>query len=320
MATLGAPASIGTASVDWRAAAALSLAALFWSGNFIAGRALRDAVDPVTLNTLRWALAGALFLPFTARGLLQHAGVIRQHWRYVVALGATGIAGFHTMVYIALSQTMATHALLILALAPVAILAGSVAMGGSRPAWLQWAGAACSLGGAALLITRGDAMVLRSLDFNRGDLWMLAAVLVWAAYSLLLKRRPPGLSPTVSLAASMGCGLALMLPVYLLQWPSSHLDAGTAVWGALAYVVIFPSVLAFWLWNYGVARIGPERSGPFVNLMPIFGAVLAVAILGERIVPAQWPGAAMVLTGIVPVLFAGRSSKDSMPAPHRRRD
>jgi drug/metabolite transporter (DMT)-like permease len=295
-----------TSARDWTAPAALSLAALFWSGNFIAGRALRDDIDPVTLNTLRWVLASALFLPFAGPACLRHTAAIRRHWRWLLALGATGIAGFHTTVYVALTQTTATNALLVLALAPAGIVIGSALIGTSRPSVVQWAGSAVSLAGAAVLVTRADPEVLRELTINRGDLWMLAAVVIWAAYTLLLKRRPVDLPPTVTLAASMVIGAALMLPVALLTLPSAHLVISPGVLGAMAYIVVFPSVLAFWLWGYGVGRMGPERAGQFVHLMPVFGPVLAMAILGERIVAAQAVGALIVFTGIAGVVLGGR--------------
>jgi drug/metabolite transporter (DMT)-like permease len=290
----------------WAAPLALTLAALFWSGNFIAGRALRDDVDPITLNTLRWVLACALFLPFAWPACLRHASAIRRHWRLLLALGATGIAGFHTTVYIALAQTTATNALLVLALAPVAILIGSALTGASRPGAVQWAGSAVSLVGAAILITRADAEAARALRFNAGDLWMLAAIAIWAAYSLLLKRRPAELPPTVTLAASMVFGAGLMLPALVLGLPEARFAPTPGVLLPLAYIVVFASVIAFWFWDYGVARIGPERAGQFVHLMPVFGPMLATTILGERVLAVQAIGAVVVFAGIAAVVLGGR--------------
>lgn len=306
MAAKGGTDIAKTEQAGWSAPLALTLAALFWSGNFIAGRALRDDIDPVTLNTLRWTLAAALFLPLIAPACRLHARAICRHWRYLLALGATGIAGFHTMVYVALTHTTATNALLVLALAPAVIVLGAALIGGSRPAPLQWAGSALSLLGAGVLVTRADIDVLRALAFNPGDLWMLAAVVIWAAYSLLLQRRPQELPPTVALAASMGFGVALMIPAAAISLPALHLSPGAGFAWALAYIVVFPSALAFWLWGHGVARLGPARAGQFIHLMPVFGAVLAMAILGERIVAAQLAGAAIVFAGIAAVLVGAR--------------
>jgi drug/metabolite transporter (DMT)-like permease len=285
---------------------ALTLAALFWSGNFIAGRALRDDIDPVTLNTLRWTLACVVFLPFVAPVCRAHAGAVRRHLPYLLTLGATGIAAFHTAVYIALTQTTAANALLVLALAPVAILMGSALIRASRPTRAQWAGSAVSLAGATVLITGADIDVLRGLALNLGDLWMLAAVVIWAAYTLLLKRRPADLPPTVTLAASMIIGTGLMLPLALLNLPWAHLAITPGFLSAMAYIVVFPSVLAFWLWGHGVARIGPERAGQFVHLMPVFGPVLAMAILGETVSTAQVTGAAIVFIGVIVVIRGAR--------------
>lgn len=296
---------------EWVAPAALSLAALLWSGNFIAVRALRDDIDPVTLNTLRWVLACLLFLPFAAPACLRHLAAIRLHWRWLLALGATGVAAFQTATYFALSQTTATNALLVLALTPTAILAGSALIGASRPGRVQWAGSVVSVIGAAIVITRADPQVLRALAFNAGDLWMIAAVMFWAIYSLLLKRRPAALPPTVTLAASMVIGAALMLAVLMLTLPGLRFAASPATLLPLAYIVVFPSVVAFWLWGFGVGRIGPERAGQFVHLMPIFGPVLAMAILGERAAPVQLAGAAVIFAGMALVLRGGRWRKDS---------
>lgn len=292
-------ACIGGSGKDRLAPIALTLAALFWSGNFVAGRAIRDDIDPITLNTVRWSLALVLFLPFAWRSCLNNAAEMFRHWRYLIALGATGIAAFHTTVYLALTQTTAVNALLILALAPVAILSGSALLGGAVPTRTQWAGCVLSLLGAVILVTRGDFEILRELSSRRGDLWMLAAIIVWAAYSLLLKRRPPALPPNVVLAGSMATGVAIMAPVFLAYLPMAHATVSGGLIGAVSYIVLFPSVVAFWLWSYGVGQIGPERAGPFLNLMPVFGSFFAMVILGEQIESVQVVGGVVILLGIM---------------------
>jgi drug/metabolite transporter (DMT)-like permease len=278
---------------------ALTCAALFWAGNFIAGRALRDDIDPVALNTLRWAACLALFLPIVGRRAFEARRVVLREWRLLLGLGATGIASFHTVVYFALTETTAINALLILALAPAAILCGAAVIEGKRPAPAQWLGSAVSLAGVGVLITRADPEILLGLAFNRGDFWMLGAVLIWAAYSLLLRRRPSDLPQDVALAASVTIALVLLLPVFLLTSPVSEISLTPPVLGALAYIAVFASLIAFLCWSYGVGELGPERSGQFVNLIPVFGAVLAVALLGEEVVLPQALGAALVLLGLV---------------------
>lgn len=299
MAQQGASQDTGGATL---AHLALTLAALFWAGNFIVGRALREAVDPLTLSTLRWALSLVIFLPFAGREVFRNLAVIRRHWLLFVALGATGVAGFQTIVYAALTMTMATNALLVLAFLPVTILIGSTLLGDTRPGRLQWAGSVVSMLGVGVLITRADMEMIRTLSFNPGDLLILVAVVLWSAYSLLLRRSPRELSQQGVLAASMIAGFAMLVPIWVVMAPAARLESSPEVWAMIAYLVIFPSVLAFVLWSYGVARVGPERAGQFIHLMPVFGLVLAVALLGERVELVQLLGAAVVFAGIAAVV------------------
>jgi drug/metabolite transporter (DMT)-like permease len=178
-----------------RAALALAGAALFWSGAFIAGRALRDDVDPAMLTLLRWSLAFVAFIPFVGRNAWRSRQVLAREWRLVVALGATGLAAFHTLTNLAMHTTTALNAILMLSLVPATILIGGALSGASRPSRLQWAGTTISLVGACVLITRGSLDALLGLDLVRGDLWMIVSVLLWTAYSLLLRRRPADLPP-----------------------------------------------------------------------------------------------------------------------------
>lgn len=281
------------------AAGALSLAALFWSGNFIVGRALRDEVDPVTLNTLRCLLCLLLFLPLVGRRLLRHRAVLRREWRLLLALGTSGIAGYQTMAYLALSHTTAVNAVLMLALTPGIILLGAAMLGRSRPTGLQWLGSLVSLLGAAVLITRLDPALLDGLRFNPGDLWMVGAVLCWAAYSLILQRRPADLPQDVTLAASIALAGLLLVPLALIVEPGIAVEPTLPVIGGLLYLALFASLFAYLLWSYGVTAIGPERSGQFVHLIPVFGLVLAPVLLEEAIVLPQVAGAACILVGIV---------------------
>lgn len=278
---------------------ALVAATLFWAGNFIAGRALRGDIDPVALNTLRWGLCLLLLLPLVGAKLPRYRRVLAREWRLLLGLGLTGIAAFHTMVYFALSETTAINALLMLALAPAAILCGAALFEGKHPARAQWLGTGVSLAGAAVLVSRADLDLLLATEFNRGDLWMLGAVAVWAAYCLLLRRRPADLPQDVALAASNAIALVFLLPLFFLLSSPGEVAFTPKVLGALLYIGIFASLIAFLCWSHGVGELGPERAGQFVHLIPVFGAVLAVALLGEEIVLPQVLGALLVLFGIL---------------------
>lgn len=277
----------------------LSAAALFWSGNFIVGRALRDEISPVSLNFWRWMIALAILLPFTLGSLWVHRQVILREWKLIAAIGLTGIAAFHTCVYLALATTTAINALLWLAMTPLLIVLGSWLVFQDRITLQQLLGIGVSLVGAIVLIAQGSMSLLMALRFNTGDLWMLLAVVLWAIYSLLLKRRPVELPQTALLSASTVAAILLMSPVYLWGLPSEQqlLPSTQVVWGLL-YVSLFASVLAFLLWNNGVSRIGPSRAGTFIYLMPVFGAGLSVAFLGEGVQLFQLAGGVLVFSGI----------------------
>jgi drug/metabolite transporter (DMT)-like permease len=279
---------------------AMLLAPLLWSGNFIAGRALHDLIDPLTLNFIRWLIALLLFLPFVWHEMLASWSAIRREWRLLFALGATGIAAFQTLVYLALHSTTATNALLMLSLAPIAILIAATIVGAERTTSRQLLGMFISLTGAAVLVTRGDTETIRTLGFNAGDLWMLVGVAIWAVYALLLRRRPADLPQRLTLAASMATALLLMAPLLPFADFGSGVGALTspAVLLSIGYVATFSSIGAFLLWSYGVSQLGPTRAGQFIHLMPLYGAVLAVTILGETPTWAQLVGGALVLSGI----------------------
>lgn len=280
--------------------AALALTALLWSSNFVIGRAVRDDVAPATLNTLRWAIALAVLLPFTARDLLAHRAVLARRWKLVALLGLTGIAAFQTLCYVAVTMTTALNAILLLSLTPLAIVVVAWAGLGERVTRRQCAGLATSLAGAIVLVLHGELATLLGLRFNAGDLLMLLGVVLWAVYSVLLRRRPPEVPPLALHTASVTAGTLWMLPAFAWQaGQGAALPAGAGAWLAVGFVAVFSSALAHALWVRGVAAIGPNRAGVFIHLMPLFGAVLAITFLGEALGAFHVAGAALVLLGVV---------------------
>ena len=276
---------------------ALTFATFFWAGSFVVGRAISHHLDPVAITLWRWVISLLIFAPFVWRDGVRHLPILLREWRLLVGLGATGIALFHPLVWVALQHTSATNALLTFSLSPVAILVCGSFLTGRRPTAREVGGVLASMVGAAVLITRGDPAVIASLGFNAGDLWMLMAVAVWAAYSLLLRRRPSDLPQTLALVSSIVVALPLLFAFTQLMGSSVTLP-----WSGLlgvAYVAVFASVMSFLFWSHGVAELGPSRAGQFVHLMPVFGAALAFAFLGEPLSVAQIVGAVFVLSGIV---------------------
>ena len=287
---------------DWLMSPYLLLTgtALFWSGNFIAGRAGRDELPPVALNFWRWTLALTILAALTAGPLWRHRSVIRRHWRLLLGLSATGIVAFHGFTYTALQTTEAINAVLVLSATPMAIVVVAWLMFRDTITARMALGIVVAMAGAVTVIARGDVSVLLGLQANPGDLWMLAAALSWAAYSVLLKRRPEDLPPLVLLTATVIVGLALQLPIYLYTLAIGQRIVPTvSSIATIAYVAVFASVLAYIFWNRGVREVGPSRAGVFIHLMPLFGAVLAVVFLGERIAWYHLAGGGLIVLGIV---------------------
>ena len=289
----------------------LTLAPLFWSGNIVVSRALRADISPVALTFWRWVVALAILLPVTWAELRRSWPVLRSRWKILVALGLLGVFLYQMLAYQALALTTALNVLLISATAPLFIaLVGWLGFGERTTLRLALA-IALSLLGVGVVITRGDWQVLRQLRLNPGDLFMLAAVLVWAVYSNLLKRRPRELSQFGLLATTAITGMVFTLPVYLWQRSTGIAVAWSpATITAVLYIGIFASVLAYAAWNQSVSLAGANKAGLSINLMPLFGGALAMLFLGERPDLAYGVGALLV--------FGGLALGASAPARHKR--
>lgn len=278
----------------------LILAAFFWSTNMVVGRAARDLIPPIAFNFWRWSLALLILLPFSGHELVRHRALILRHWRILGALALTGMAIFHSLIYLGLSLSPAINALLLFATSPLFFVLLAWLLTGERITAGQALGIVVSLAGATLVIARGELGVLLGLRFAPGDLWLLAGVILWALYSVLLRRRPAALPPLALLSATVLIALVLLLPVYGLEiWSGARLQLTAASLMSLAYVALFPSVVAYIFWNRGVREVGPNAAGVTLQLMPVFGALLAVALLGERLAGYHWLGGALVLSGIL---------------------
>lgn len=277
----------------------LSVSALAWAGNFVVGRYIHDQVTPVTLSYGRWGLALLILLPFTLPAVLRQLSLVREYLGLFALLGLTGMTLFHSFVYAALESTGTINAALILSLTPVFIVMLSWILYREPISLAQSAGIALSVVGAGALITRGDLAVIRGLDFNRGDLWMLAAVPNWAIYSVLLRRRPPAVEPMVLLSVTIAAGLVFLTPAFIFELargPDFHFNLRTAA--SLVYVALFASVIAYICWNRGVSVVGANRAGLFMHLVPLFGALLAIALLDESLLMHHVLGIGLIVAGI----------------------
>lgn len=277
----------------------LVLTVLFWSGNFILGRAVHADVPPVALAFFRWAGAFLIVVGFAVPHLRREWPVLLRHWRMLLLLSAVGIAAFNTLVYIGLGATTAINALLLQSALPVLIILFSYLLFGERTGVLALCGIAVSLAGVVTILTGGEPLAIVALVPNAGDVLVFLAVTSYALYSALLRRRP-SVHALSFLAVTFGLGAAMLLPFWLWELSAGavmRLDRTTLL--SIGYVAVFPSVLAYFCYNRGVQLIGANRAGQFIHLMPVCGSLLAVLILGEAFRPFHAVGMGLCFAGIV---------------------
>lgn len=276
----------------------LTLTTLFWSGNFIVARAVHLDVPPMGLVFWRWFGALIVTLPFAWRHIKADWPTIRRHWRIILALAAVGVASFNTLVYLGLQNTTALNAVLLQSAIPILIFIFAYVIFRDRVRPVQALGIVLSLAGIATIVARGDVATIHDLAFNRGDLLVFAAVVLWAVYSVLLRKRP-AVHPLSFLTLTIAISVILLLPLYIWEHLSGrimHFDHTTVL--AVGYVAIFPSVLAYLFYNRGVDLIGANRAGTFIHLMPLFGSIMAILFLGETFHAYHAAGIALILGGL----------------------
>jgi len=276
----------------------LTLAVLFWAGNFILGRAFHTEIPPIALAFWRWLGAAILVtwpaLPYLRRDRKE----LLEAWPAVTLLSLLGIAAFNTLAYSGLQYTQAINAFLLQSMMPVLIVFFSFLIFHDGVTRLQSLGIMVSLSGAILIVVRGDFARLQSLTFNRGDLLVFAAIACYAGYSVMLRRRPHA-HPLAFIATTFWLGSLFLVPLYLwetLTVASLELNLSTLL--VLGYVMIFPSIISYLCFNRGVELVGANRAGLFIHLMPVFGGLMAVVFLGEVFGWYHAVGVALIGLGI----------------------
>ncbi len=290
----------------------LALATLFWAGNWVLGRGLRDVFEPAALNLWRWLIAALALAPFALPGLRARLPAIRSSAGVLLALSFLGVALFQWLVYEGLKTTTAVNAVLLNSSFPAFQLLCSWAIERERPTRRQVAGMLVSLAGILVILARGDPASLARMEFHAGDALILLAMPVWGVYSVLLKRRPAELDGTTFLFVIALVGAVLLLPAFALEavrtpprWPGAE---GVA---AVLYVGLAASVLAFMCWNRGVAMVGANAAGFTIHLLPAFGTLLAILFLDESFQAFHAAGIATILAGVVIATRAAPAPRNS---------
>jgi len=272
---------------------------LFWGGNAVAGRMAAGLVPPLSLAFWRWLFAFLLLLPFGLPRVLAQTDRVRRHWKLLCLLSLSSVTAYNSFLYVALTTTTAVNATLVSAAIPVGIVSLSWLWFREGVGLRQAAGIILSLGGVLLVIARGDLQALLSLSLHVGDLWALAAVASWSLFSVVLRRYPTGLDSLALLTVQVGLGTLFILPLYLGELAmGKSFDLSWTAAGLIAYVAVFPSLVAYGLWNLGVTRLGASSAGLYVNLIPVFTALLAIPMLGESFHWFHGFGMALIFVGI----------------------
>ena len=279
----------------------LILATLFWSGNFIVGKAASlFEIPPFTLNFYRWTFAWLILAPFTLREIFQKKNYILKNIKLILVLGITSITVFNSIVYYSLNFTQVISGVLMISTIPVMIIFFCWILKIEKTNFYQISGVIFSLLGVAVIVTKADLGKLLSLNFNKGDLWMVVAMFSWAMYSALLRKKKFDLTHMSFLQTIITGGLILLLPAYLIEIALGYkLNINLPFVLTLSYVVLFPGLASFFFWIKGISIIGSNRSGIFLHLMPIFSTVMAILIFNEKFMDFHLIGATLIVTGIV---------------------
>jgi drug/metabolite transporter (DMT)-like permease len=281
-----------------RPALLLIVTTLIWGSNAVAARLAVGHVSPMMLTTARWGIACIALWCVARQQVAQHLPALRGCWIYLVLMGISGFTAFNALFYTAAHHTTAVNLALIQGMIPVLVLLGGVLFLGLHVKALQMLGVVITLAGVAIVASRGSWAVLMSLDFNVGDIGILLASLLYAGYTLGLRARPV-VPPLVFFSAVAGVAALASLPLLAAEVATGHFSWPT-LWGWLivVYVGLLPSFASQIFFIRAVELIGPGRASVFLNLNPVFGPALAVALLSEPVGVYHAVALAMVLGGI----------------------
>lgn len=275
------------------------VAILFWASNFIIGRAAVGLVPPVSLALLRWSAAAVIALVLARPHLRRDWPEVRAQWRWMLVLSVTGISAFNTLAYLGLEHTTAINGYLInTCLASIVAVLGFLLFG-ERLNWRAALGLAVAMAGVVWVVLGGDLGLLRSLTLNRGDLLILAGVLSYALYTVLL-RKSPAIHPTTFIAVTFVTGVVVLIPFWLWEMAAGGVTVWQSprTWMFVLYLAVFPSIVSYLCFNGGVAALGANRASALLLLTPLVGVVLAIIFLGERLLLSHVTGGVLIFAGL----------------------
>ncbi len=276
----------------------LLLPPLFWAGNVVLARGIIDLIPPVSMSFWRWTIALLLLTPFTWKQLRRDWPVAVKGWKVLSLSAFVGVTCFNIMLYAAVHTTTALNCALMQAAMPAAIILVSYLIDRERILRRQAFGTGLCMAGASYIVLQGDIETLLELRFAEGDLIMLVAIFFYALYTVLVKKRP-AIHPLSFLTLIIAIGVLYLIPLYLVEQQfSAPLIISREVVLSIGYVAIFPSILAYLCWNHGIERLGANRAGLYINLIPLFASLMAVFLLNERFQSYHLLGMLLIFGGI----------------------
>ncbi|WP_019241638.1 MULTISPECIES: DMT family transporter [Bacillus] len=279
----------------------LVVANIFWGGNFVLGSIGKEYFPPFTFAFLRWLIAFLVLTPFLFQAFLRDRQVLWNHKWIILLMSATGVAGYNTLIYISLHWTTSINAAVINPITPIFIAILSIIILSEKITRSQVLGIIFSIIGVLFTISRGSLDNITSFTFNKGDLLVLIAVLIWALYSIYVKKYANILPTYTSFYITTFIGLIMLAPFFLYEMARStqHIIWNPTSISIIFYVGFFAAVIAFLCWNNGVAKVGAAKAGIYLNLLPIFAAILAPLLTDEVIRWYQIVGGVIVIFSVI---------------------
>ena len=279
----------------------LLLTVTFWAGNFVVGKfASLYEVPPFSLNFYRWFFAWLILAPFTIPEIIKKKDYIISNYKLFIVLGVTSITIFNSIVYYSLNFTQVISGVLMISTIPVMIMFFSSILKIEKTNIFQVIGVILSFLGVIIIITKANFEILKNLNFNKGDITMVIAMLSWALYSTLLKKQKYEISQLSLLQVVMSFGLIFLIPIYFIEYQLGfRITLEKPFILILSYVVLLPGLASFILWIKGISIIGANRSGVFLHLMPIMSAIMAMIIFNEKFMFYHMLGACFIISGIL---------------------
>ncbi len=276
------------------------VATIIWAGNFIIARAFHDNILPIGLAFWRWAIAVITLTPFAVRVTVADWKLVQKNFRYLIVSALSGVTIFNTLIYIAGHTTQAINLALIASYSPIFVVLMSRIFYGEMISLNRTKGILVTVIGVVLLLTKGSLDKLLSISFTIGDLYMLLAAIIFAGYTMLVKRKPPTMGMRTFTLSTFSLGLLFLIFFYALEcWIYHHVVFNPSLILALLYIGVLSSVVAFLAWNKAITLIGPSRTAFIYYLIPIFSGIAAWLLLGEAITLVHIFSMLLIVFGII---------------------